>query len=343
MKTSQIFFALLMLGFSNLSAQDKWYVAVTMSAQMTVAGYDGLFSKIGAAGLTNSFSEYHAAGPGVAGGFLGFTTFSSQAQLEARLSALKPIMGASVNPVPYEVYKVIAGKNAALRTDKTIIAYFDVKGMSEAQYDQIIAGLEKAGQLDNPARMYHVSYKTPEGIKVLDVWSDADAFAAAGQTLVPIIISTGVTPPQPMIYAAHAIRVPSQADRNLDVVHSDYAAFGRGDVPTILASLTEDCNWSHVGNPAIIPFAGTFIGHAGVGRFFENVGKSIQITQFEPGNFRATDHSVTCTVKISGTIPATGKTYSNSVEQTFTFDASGKVKTWATTGDVSGLEAAFMK
>lgn len=343
MKTFQIFITLLFLSFQNLSAQDKWYVTVTMPAQMTVSGYDALFNKISAAGLTNSFSEYHAAGPGVAGGFLGFTTFSSKAQLDARLGALKPILGSSANPVPYEVYKAIPGKNAAMLTDKTIIAYFDVKGMSEAQYDQIIAGLDKAGQLDNPARMYHVAYKTPEGIKVLDVWSDADAFAAAGQVLVPIIASTGVTPPQPVVYAAHAIRVPSQADRNLDVVHTDYAAFGRGDIATILASLTEDCNWSHVGNPAVIPFAGTFTGHAGVGRFFENVAKSIQITQFEPGNFRATDNMVACTVRIGGTILATGKTYNNTVEQTFTFDATGKVKMWATTGDVSGLEAAFGK
>ncbi len=343
MKTVQIFFALLFIPFQNLLSQEKWYVTVTTPAQMTVAGYDALFSKIGAAGLTNSYSEYHTAGPGVAGGFLGFTTFSSKAQLDARLSALKPILGSSANPVPYEVYKAIAGKNAGMLTDKTIIVHFDVKGMSEAQYDQIIAGLDKAGQLDNPARMYHVAYKTAEGIKVLDVWSDAEAFAAAGQVLGPIIISTGVTPPQPMIYAAHAIRIPTQADRNLDVVYSDYAAFGRGDIPTILASLTEDCTWSHVGNPAIIPFAGTYMGHAGVGRFFENVGKSIQITQFEPGNFRATDNMVACTVRIGGTIFATGKTYSNSVEQTFTFDAAGKVKMWATTGDVSGLEAAFEK
>lgn len=338
-----LLFALLVLCLHNLSAQDKWYVTVTAPPQMKTADYDALFAKISAQGLANCYSEYHVAGPGMPTGFLGFTTFSSKAQLDARLNALKPILGAAANPVPYEVYKVIPGKDASALTEKTIIVHFDVKGQTEAQYDKITAELNKIGQLNNPNRMYHVAYKTPDGIKIIDVWKDAESFAAAGQNLMPIIQAAGVTPPPPMIYAAHAIRVPSQADRNLDVVHSAYAAFGKGDIPAILASLTDDCHWSHVGNPSVIPFAGTFIGKAEVGRFFENVGKSVQITRFEPGNFRTTNNTVACTVQIAGTIIATGKTYSNSVEQTFTFDAAGKVKMWATTGDVSGLEAAFAK
>lgn len=343
MKNVLFLFATLTIFLNSLSAQDKWYVTVTTPPQLKTADYDALFAKMSAQGLANCYSEYHAAGPGMTAGFLGFTTFSSKAQLDARLQALKPILGNAANPVPYEIYKVIPGKNAGARTEKTIIVHFDVKGQTEAQYEKILAGLEQIGQLDNPARLYHVAYKTPEGIKILDVWSDAEAFAAAGQHLMPVIQAAGVTPPPPAIYSAHAIRIPTQADRNLDVVRSDYAAFGKGDIPTILASLTEDCNWSHVGNPTNIPFAGTFNGKAEVARFFENVGKSIQITRFEPGNFRTSSNSVVCTVQIAGTVIATGKNYSNTVEQTFTFDAAGKVKAWATTGDVSGLEAAFAK
>lgn len=342
MRNIKILLALLVLGLNSLAAQDKWYVTVTMPPTMTNEGYDGLFGKIGAAGLANCFSEYHAAGPNPAGGYFGVTTFSSKAQLDARLATLKPFLGAA-SPVPYEVYKAMPGKSTAM-TAKPIIAHFDAKGMTEAQYDQIIAELGKQGLLGNPAGMYHVAYKTPDGIKVIDVWADAESFAAFGQKLMPIIQKVlGTTPPQPTVIPVHAIRVPTRADKNLDVALADYAAFGKGDIATILASLTDNCNWSHVGNPAVIPFAGTFIGKAGVGRFFENVSKSIQITQFEPGNFRATDSAVACTVRIGGTVIATGKTYSNTVEQTFTFDAAGKVKMWATTGDISGLEAAFAK
>jgi hypothetical protein len=342
MKKFKVLLAVFFLGMQALLAQDKWYITVTMPTQMDNAGYDALFAKIGTAGLSNCFSEYHAAGANPAGGYFGFTTFKSKAQCEARLATLKPFLG-SVSPTPYEVYKVIPGKNAAAMSAKAVIVFFDVKGQTEAQYDKILAHLEKAGALNNPARMYHVAYKTPDGIKVIDVWSDAEAFTAAGSNLMPAIQAAGVNPPPPAIIPVHAIRIPTQADRNLDVTLMDYAAFGRGDIPTILASLSEDCNWSHVGNANVIPFAGTFIGKAGVARFFENVSKSIQVTQFEPGNFRSTANSVTCTVLISGKVLATGKPYTNTVEQTFWFDANGKVNKWATNGDVSGLEMAFVK
>lgn len=335
-------FSLLLISLNTLSAQDKWYVTVTMAPTMTNEVYDGLFAKMGAAGLANCFSEYHAAGPNPAGGYFGFTAFSSKAQCDARLATLKPFLG-GVSPMPYEAVAANANPNPPALTAKTVIVFFGVKGQTEAQYGQIVAGLEKAGALVDPNRLYHVAYKTPDGIKVIDVWKDAESFAAAGKTLMPIIMSTGVNPPPPVIVPVHAIRVPTKADKNIDAALSAYAAFGKGDILSILNMLTDDCDWSHVGNASVIPFAGTFTGKAGVGRFFENVGKSIQITKFEPGNFRATENSATCTVNIGGTVVATGKTYTNTVTQTFWFDGAGKVKKWATTGDVTGLEAAFVK
>lgn len=306
-------FALFLFSLNTLFAQDKWYVTVTMPRQMTVAKYDGLFEKIGAAGLTNCYSEYHAAGPGMDGSFIGFTTFRSKTQLDARLQALKPFLG-QVNPMPYEIYKMIPGQDPGRLTDKTIIAHFDIKGMTEAQYDQILAAMEKTGQVENPACLYHIAYKTPEGLKVLDVWTDAESFQAAGQTLVPVILSTGVTPPEPAIFSAHAIRVPAQSDRNLEAVHGDYAAFGRGDVATVLASLTEDCNWFHAGDPAVVPFGGTFIGKAGVGRFFENIAKTLQVTRFQPADFQASGDRVQCHIDIAGTVIPTGKPFAIKVQ-----------------------------
>lgn len=203
--------------------------------------------------------------------------------------------------------------------------------------------LKKTGDIQNPARIYHVSYKTPDGVKVIDVWKDEASFSAMGQKLIPILQSVGFNPPQPIIVPVHAIRVPGKADKHTDAALSAYAAFGRGDIPYILNMLTDDCDWSHVGNASLVPFAGSFVGKAGAARFFENVGKSIQITKFEPGNFRSTESSTSCTVNISATVISTGKTYTNTFAQSFWFDASGKVKKWSTTGDVSGLEAAFVK
>ncbi len=66
---------------------------------------------------------------------------------------------------------------------------------------------------------------------------------------------------------------------NLTTVLNNYVAFGKGDVPAIIASTTEDCTWTHPGN-ASVPFAGVFHGHAGLTQFFDAVGKSILISTF---------------------------------------------------------------
>ena len=45
---------------------------------------------------------------------------------------------------------------------------------------------------------------------------------------------------------------------NLETVQHIYEAFGKGDIPGILANLSEEALWEHHGNPQVIPFAGTF-------------------------------------------------------------------------------------
>ena len=108
--------------------------------------------------------------------------------------------------------------------NKNIIVYHDVKGMTESQYDKITADLEKAGALNNPARMYHVSYKTPDGLKVVEMWADPESFSVAGQTVVPIIIAGGVTPPQPVVVPVHAIWKPLLQNKHLEMAGKPYFA-----------------------------------------------------------------------------------------------------------------------
>lgn len=344
MKNVKILFAFLLIFCHNIiNAQNKWYVTVTMPPTLTTEGYDALFAKLGAQGLANCFSEYHAAGPNPKGGYFGFTTFSSKAQADARLSVFKPYLSNGIVPVDYEVHNVIGNPNSTASTSNSIIAFFDAKGFTEGQYAKILEELNKVSEGANPARLYHVAYKTNDGLKVIDVWKDAESFGAFGQKLMPIMQAAGTSPTQPMVIPLHAIRKPSMADKNTDAALTAYAAFSRGDIPSVINMLSDDCDWSHAGNAAVIPFAGSFSGKAGVGRFFEQVGKNLQITKFEPGSFRATENSVTCTVDIAGSVTSTGKPYANKLEQTFWFDAMGKIKKWTAVGDVSALEAAFGK
>jgi ketosteroid isomerase-like protein len=61
---------------------------------------------------------------------------------------------------------------------------------------------------------------------------------------------------------------------NTALVEKMYAAFGRGDLQTILGSLTPDVEWTLEG-PSVIPYAGKRIGPAQVQKFFEATGKRI--------------------------------------------------------------------
>lgn len=130
---------------------------------------------------------------------------------------------------------------------------------------------------------------------------------------------------------------------NLTTVQQNYARFGQGDVPGILSTMTEDAVWTHPGNPAIIPFAGTFTGPAEIGRFFENVGKSVQITRFEPFDFVENGNTVVNKINIAGTSLETGKTYSAVMEFRWMLNAEGKVTSWQAIGDVSTLELALTR
>jgi ketosteroid isomerase-like protein len=57
---------------------------------------------------------------------------------------------------------------------------------------------------------------------------------------------------------------------NTEVVNEAYAAFGRGDVPAVLALVSDDVDWE--GTEAL-PQSGSFHGPDGVGEFFAGVGR----------------------------------------------------------------------
>jgi ketosteroid isomerase-like protein len=53
----------------------------------------------------------------------------------------------------------------------------------------------------------------------------------------------------------------------VETVKSIYNAFGRGDIPAVLATLHENVDWRYHGSSAI-PFAGHYLGRAEMGEFF---------------------------------------------------------------------------
>ena len=66
--------------------------------------------------------------------------------------------------------------------------------MSEAQYKQIIAGLEEAGQGSPKGRTYHCTFGTGNHLAVFDVFDSQEDFEALGAPLMPVVAKVGVDP-----------------------------------------------------------------------------------------------------------------------------------------------------
>jgi uncharacterized protein len=131
---------------------------------------------------------------------------------------------------------------------------------------------------------------------------------------------------------------------NVLTVMNNYAAFGKGDIPAILATLTPGCAWYHAGNPKIVPFGGTFNGPDEIGsKFFSAIPGAVEITHFEPSLVGEQGNTVITSVIIHGKAVSTGKTYENTVEMRWTFDANGKVMKYENIFDPAALEAALTK
>ncbi len=76
---------------------------------------------------------------------------------------------------------------------------------------------------------------------------------------------------------------------NIEIVKAAYAAFGRGDLDSILATLTDDVDWAADTRSDAAPWYGIRNGKAEVAAFFEDIGKTIEIDDFTPLTFASND------------------------------------------------------
>jgi ketosteroid isomerase-like protein len=72
---------------------------------------------------------------------------------------------------------------------------------------------------------------------------------------------------------------------NLQVVKDGYAAYGRGDLASLLALLAEDVEWIIPG--AGLPLAGTYHGREGAANFFQKLAAESEVLDFQPREFVA--------------------------------------------------------
>jgi uncharacterized protein len=72
---------------------------------------------------------------------------------------------------------------------------------------------------------------------------------------------------------------------NVTKLQDLYAAFGRGDIQTILANVTEDVTWGTDSVAQEVPWYRLRQGREGVADFFATLARDVEFTNFAPTTF----------------------------------------------------------
>ena len=90
----------------------------------------------------------------------------------------------------------------------SVAVVFDVPGMSEVQYDQVMRDLDELGASAPGGRLAHVAAGVPGGWWVVDVWGSIEQLEAFVPVLMPALVRAGVTPPTPTVLPLHRVELP---------------------------------------------------------------------------------------------------------------------------------------
>jgi ketosteroid isomerase-like protein len=108
--------------------------------------------------------------------------------------------------------------------------------------------------------------------------------------------------------------------QNIQTVKNAYEAFGRGDVAAILDLLTDDVDWGSEASATDAPWWGVRKGKEQVGSFFEALGKTVEVEEFTPLAYAATDDGdVLTVVNYSARSRETGKSLTMNIHHWWRF------------------------
>ena len=125
--------------------------------------------------------------------------------------------------------------------------------------------------------------------------------------------------------------------QNIPIVQGMFAAFGRGDIASVLDAVSEDVDWQTFGQ---IPQGGQRRGRAGVGAFFAKVGEILEFSKFEPRQFIAQGDAVVALGGYTARAKHTGRSFDAEWAMVFTF-RTGKVVKFREYVDTGAMLAAL--
>ena len=130
------------------------------------------------------------------------------------------------------------------------------------------------------------------------------------------------------------------ADVNIKIIKDVYDAFGRGDVTAVLDAVAEDVDWAAEAAGSGAPWYGVRHGKGEVAKFFEAYGTAMEVEEWTPLAFAASDADVHSVVRIRARSRATGKSVTMNLHHFFTL-RDGKIAYYRGTEDTAQSEAAL--
>lgn len=129
-------------------------------------------------------------------------------------------------------------------------------------------------------------------------------------------------------------------DVKIKTVTQMYEAFGRGDIPAILAALADDVDWAAETTSTAGHWYGVRHGKDAVVDFFTSFGSAMEIEEFTPLSFAANDDDVLSVVRCRARSRDTGRQVTMDLHHWFRF-RDGKVYFYRGTEDTAQVEAAL--
>ena len=126
----------------------------------------------------------------------------------------------------------------------------------------------------------------------------------------------------------------------LAVIEACYAAFGRGDIATVLGHVADPVDWRFVA-PSSVPYTGRRSNPAEVGRWFEEVAAVDDFETFEPHEFIVGGDKVTVIGSERCKDRNTGRAYETEWVHVFTV-TDGKVTRFWGMYDTAASDRARM-
>jgi ketosteroid isomerase-like protein len=131
------------------------------------------------------------------------------------------------------------------------------------------------------------------------------------------------------------------SDKNIELVQTIYAAFGRGDVAAIMEHIDDKMTrFGIAAQDSSVPFHKQFPEKRLVPQFFQALAQEVEFLKFEPYGFAAGGDHVYCSIRSEVKMKRSGKKLQLDEIHRFTIK-NGRVVEWLGTEDTATVSAAY--